>query len=178
MRNTFVIGIIVSSHGLKGMMKVKSLSGETEHFHNLKSVTLASAGRSLLMNVEEVKNFGSDMNTAKAFVLMKFEGISSPEEGRRYAGWEILVDRSDGAPLHGGEYYIDDLQGCALIMNGEVKGTVDAVYSSAPADLLEVRCGESGGGARRVLVPFIEKFIGRVDVEKRTIELKQEWILE
>ena len=47
--------------------------------------------------------------TASPDVLVKFAGIDDREAAQALAGWEILVDRAQAAPLAAGEVYADDL---------------------------------------------------------------------
>ncbi|TFG65089.1 MAG: 16S rRNA processing protein RimM [Spirochaetales bacterium] len=168
MTEKLVTGVITTSHGRDGLVKVKSMSGETGHFHAMKEVVLRREERLKTFKVEKVKDAGS------GFVLLKLEGVSSPEEAKKWGGWEILVDRDSATPLGRGEFYIMDLKGCALEKDGVSLGIVEGIYSTFPADLLEVRCRDN----RTVLVPFSDQFIGNVDAAGKVIELKQEWILE
>ena len=163
----FVIGIIRTSHGVEGFLKVKTLSGETDHFYRLKNVFLKKEGKEKTFDVEKVKPFGGD-------VLLKVKGIDNPEEAKLFSNWEILVDRKDAAPLAEGEYYNSDLCACSLIRNSEVLGKVVSVIEGGAGDLLEI---ETTNG-KVILIPFINEWIGTVDLQKKEIELKEGWDLE
>ena len=190
----FVIGFIRGSHGVSGNFRVESTSGEYEHFANLTEVTLrnSASGASKLYAVEDVE-IGA--NT----LFMKLAGINSPEDAKKLNGWEIVVPRDKACPLAKNEWYIEDLKHCALVYkqgkNGfaateEVVGTVTDVLEGGTGNLLEVALAEnsellsdsvkytSGGKLRTVLVPFINEFIGKVDVKNKRIELMHLWILE
>ena len=161
-----VIGLVRTSHGIKGFIKVTSLSGQWEHFLVLKQVTLRKGGRERLYQVEAVKSSG-------VLLLMKLRGIDTPEMGKSLAGAEILVPREQAAPLGEGEFYQVDLQGCRVVHQGETLGFVKAISQGGAADLLEVVTDEGV-----YLVPFQEPYIGEVDLEGKNLELKTPWLLQ
>ncbi len=161
-----VVGIVRTSHGIKGYVKVMSLSGEYRHFLNMKEVCLVKDNVEKDYRIEEVKPASKD-------VLIKFEGIDTPEDGKRLAGAEIWVEREHAAPLDTGEFYVSDIVGCSLMFNGEKVGSVISVIGNGISDLLEVR---SENGIR--IVPLTEQFVGVIDVDKGVIELKDDWVLQ
>ena len=160
------IGKIRTSHGVKGQLKVLSFSGESKHFLKLKELILKKNTREKLFQVEEVKHFGDS-------VLIKLKGIESPEEGKNYNGWEIWVPKEFAAPLGPEEYYMKDLIGCEIVNNGTVLGTIIGVSGTSLSETLEVKT-ETGV----YIIPFMNEYIGDVDLLTRNVELKTVWILE
>lgn len=161
-----VAGIIRSSHGLRGYVKVYSLSGERDHFFRMKEVVLKQNSLEKVYRIEDVKSLGEGL-------IVKFEGIESPEEGKRLSGAELWVDRDFAAPLKNGEFYTADIIGCVLIFGGEKAGTVKSLLENGLTDLLEVECDD---GIH--LVPLTDQFIGGIHIGARTIELKDDWVLK
>ena len=178
-KEQLIVGFIRGSHGYSGECKVESTSGEYEHLLNLKEVTLRHGDLQKETKVESVS-----LGNAVAYV--KFVGINSDEELRKYTHWEILVSRKYCKPLKKDEWYIEDLRNCSLVYkeNGEpatldaptVVGTITDVLEGGAGYLLEVSLSESCD--RKVLVPFNKEFIGKVDVENGTVQLMHLWILE
>jgi 16S rRNA processing protein RimM len=160
------IGVIRGPQGIQGFVKVISYSGEFEHFRNLKDASLVRDGKSRIAKVESLEIKGDG-------VLIRFVGVETPEKAREFAGWEIEVERKDACPLDEGEYYVTDLCQCSVLYQGEIVGTVKSVCSGA-TDLLEIETLEK----KDVLVPFIGKFVGKVDLGARTVELLEKWTLE
>ena len=89
------------------------------------------------------------------------------------------------------EWYIEDLRNCSLVYEGKdvpatsvapaerktaVVGTVTDVMEGGAGYLLEVSLSENCD--RKVLVPFNNEFIGKVDVKNGTVQLMHLWILE
>ncbi|TVQ26906.1 MAG: 16S rRNA processing protein RimM [Spirochaetaceae bacterium] len=164
------IGLVRTVHGVRGALKVRSTSGEFDHFKALQSVRLAKKG----MDDANAQAFEvvSVAGSAHAIIL-KLQGIDTPEAAAIWRGARVLAERQQAARCGDGEYYIADLEGCELVFNDEAVATVESVWDSGASDMLEVR---TSGGMRNV--PFRKEFIGTVDVERRRIELLEDWILE
>ncbi|MDR3200604.1 MAG: ribosome maturation factor RimM [Spirochaetales bacterium] len=160
------IGVIRKPHGIRGYMKVQSLSGEQRHFFSLKTVSLCGGGTEKTLAIEDCVSGAQDL-------LIKFEGIGTPEEAAAYRGWEIRVRREQACPLAPGQYYIAELLGCALVCGGKNLGTLNDVIDGAAHQTLEVVNAEG----KAFLIPFVEAHVGEVNLEARTIELKSEWLL-
>lgn len=189
-----IVGFIRGSHGYSGECKVESASGEYEHLLNLKEVTLQHGNEKKETKVESVS---LGCNTA----YVKFAGINSDEDIRKYNRWEIVVPRKYCKPLKKDEWYIEDLRNCSLVYEekgdsaslnapAQVVGTITDVLEGGAGYLLEVSISEScnciseelkktsSGKPRTVLIPFNNEHVGKVDVKKGTIQLMHLWILE
>ena len=161
------VGKIRTSHGVKGEVKVLSYSGEYEHFARLDTVSARKNGAVKTLKVEATRSFGDGM-------LLKFVGIETPEQAKLLADFELWVPKEQAAPLEAGEVYLADLAGCALVFGGEEKGRVKGYLEGGSAVLLEVV--KTDGST--CVVPFMDIYLGDIDLTGRTIELKADWILE
>jgi len=159
-------GLIRGPHGVRGFVKVRSLSGEDGHFHRLRRCFLRRGEEYLPYEVEEVKGRGGEL-------ALKLAGVGTPEQAAALAGLELWVDRADASPLAPGEYYLADLCRCRVFRGGEELGRVVSVCAAAAADLLEVE----GRGGRRFLVPFSAGFVGEVDVAGGRIAVREDFEL-
>ena len=174
-----VVGFIRGSHGFMGECKVESASGEYEHLLKLKEVTLRLGDISREVKVESI-SLGHNI------AYVKFEGINSDSDVMKYNRFELLVPRKYCEPLKKDEWYIEDLRDCSLVYEGKddpatldapkVLGKITDVLEGGGGYLLEVSLSESCD--RRVLVPFRNEFIGKVDVKNGTVQLMHLWILE
>ena len=156
------VGLIVSTHGIAGELKVRSLSGESGHLLGLHSVVLRKGSAEREVELVRVRAQGAGL-------LVTAAGLDTPEKARALVGFEIWVPRAQGAPLGRDEYYAADLCRCALRYNGEEVGRVRSVWEGGPTQLLEV---QKKDGAT-FLVPFSDHFVGEVDLEGGTILLKE-----
>lgn len=161
------IGRIRTSHGVRGDLKVVSYSGETEHFESLSELTLSDGRRRRRFAIERVRVAGQAL-------LIKLDGLDTPEEARAFGGWEILVDRESAAPLGEDEYYLGDLCKCSVVKAGRKLGKVLSVCEGGGGDMLEIEV-PSG---KRFFVPFRREFVGKVDIGMRTVELEADWLIE
>jgi len=156
---------ITRPYGVKGYLRLESFSGETKHLLRLKSVVLEGESEKKRFAVEDRVVNGSS-------VLLKLEGIDSPESGRRYVNCIVWVDRRSAANRKRNEYYTADLTGCRVMSRKECIGEIDAVCETDSGAYLEVR---DMNGETYVL-PFSEQYFGRVNVKKKEIEAKGSWL--
>jgi len=160
------VGVITSTYGIAGELKVRSLSGEAGHLLGLRDALLRKAAGERPVTFVHVRRHG-------AGVIVRVEGLETPEKARVLVGFEIWVPRELAAPLARNEYYAADLCRCALWFGDEEIGKVRSVWEGGPAQLLEVVSREG----KTFLVPFSEHFIGEVDVGRGTIRLTEDEII-
>jgi 16S rRNA processing protein RimM len=167
----FVAGIVGPPFGLKGFVKIRSLSGEWDYLSRLEEVSLRREGRERIYQIEAKIPSASSL-------AFKFKGIDTPEAVKTLTGAELLVDRADAAPLREGEFYVEDLRGMEVTAERPegplVLGHIADVIEGGGGDLVEVRL--VSGKLR--FVPFRKEFFGTIDCQGRRAELLAEWILE
>ena len=88
MEKVLQVGVIASTHGIKGEVKVFPTTNDAERFRKLKKVILDTGTEKLDMEIEGVKFF-------KQFVIVKFKGIDSIEDIEKYKGKSLFVTRED-----------------------------------------------------------------------------------
>ncbi len=160
------VGVIASTHGVHGELKVRTFSGEAGHLLGLREATLKKGTVEKAATFVQVRSQGSG-------VIVQVQGLETPEKARALIGFEIWVPRAQAAPLARDEYYAADLCGCSVRFNGEEVGRVRSVWEGGPTQLLEV---ERKAG-KMFLVPFSDHFVGDVDVVGGTILLKEDEVL-
>ena len=167
-----MIGRVRTAHGVRGELKVESLSGETDHFRGLREVTLVRFGnegegsRRHTFPVEAIR-------LSHRMVLLKLAGIDSPETAKRWRDWEIVVSRADAAPLEHDEYYYGDLIGLAVYVGTDKRGRVSELWEGGPTVLLEITLSD---GSKR-LVPFQAEFVSSVDLAGGRLVLEDDEVL-
>ena len=167
----FTLGLVGSPFGLKGFVKVKSLSGETGHFIKLKEVTLRKGEKEESFKVEEILTEEENRNSS---LLMRFAGIDNPEVAKRLTGAEIITGREYAAPLKEGEYYVEDLKGLEVVSkNGEPLGEIIDIIEGGGGNLAELKL--MSGAVK--LAPFRKEFFGVVDLKEGKVELIEPWVL-
>jgi 16S rRNA processing protein RimM len=167
----FIAGIVGPPFGLKGFVKIRSLSGEWEYLSRLEEVLLRRNGLERIYQIEA-------KIPAASSLAVKFKGIDTPEAVKLLTGAELLVDRADAAPLREGEFYVEDLRGMEVTAERAegplVLGHITDVVEGGGGDLVEIRL--TSGKLR--FIPFRKEFFGTIDCESRRAALLTEWILD
>ena len=92
--------------------------------------------------------------------LLAFDGIDDANAAQTLVGATLAIDRAS-VRLARGEYFDDDLVGCALVdEHGVVLGKVRAVEHYPAQDVLLVG---------RAIVPLVRAFVKKVDVAAKQI---------
>ncbi|MFA6507404.1 MAG: ribosome maturation factor RimM [Treponemataceae bacterium] len=167
MLDTFVVGVVRAVFGLNGRVKVLTFSGEIDHLEELETVVLRKDGVEKQMVIEET---GGAPNS----FFMKFKGIDTPEAAKSLTGWELVVSRDAAAYLDDNEFYVEDLRGIEVTLDGARIGQISDVVEGGGGQLIDIAL--DAGGSR--LVPFRNEFFGDVDMEGRKIVLLAGWMLE
>lgn len=168
-------GSVLGTFGLEGCIKVISCSGEYEHFFALEKVYVSFSKRKLVSGkykdgwfyIERVRlGFG--------VALLKLRSVDVLEDARYFVGANVLVEKSGASILKDGEYHAFDLCLCDVFVYGSKMGKVVNVVDGGAGSLLEVVKNDGTS----CYVPFNNEFISNVDVTQKTIELKNEWIMQ
>jgi len=170
MTERFIIGHVGAPFGIKGFVKVRSLSGETGHMLNLQSIIINKDGIERVYKILE----SAPANTEEV-ILMHFEGIDNPESAKTLNGALLLAGRDEAAPLGNGEFYIEDLKGLPVISNdGETIGNITDIIEGGGGDLAEIKLIN---GERR-LIPFRKDFFPDISPAKGRVLIQNLWILD
>ena len=108
----------------------------------------------------------------KGRMVFKFAGIDSIEDAEALIGSEIQIPAVQRAILEEGSVYISDLKGCAVTARSGDEpprslGKIDdVIFGAGEAPLLETHEGK-----KEYLIPFVESFIEKMDLERREIAL-------
>ena len=91
------IGKIEKPFGVKGEVRVRSLSDVPGRFEGLTQVTLvAPSGRALVAGVTRVRADGNSY-------VLGFDAFTTPEEAAVFRGWLIKIPRDLSPPLPAGQ---------------------------------------------------------------------------
>lgn len=154
------VGIITSTHGLKGEVKIYPTTDSPDRFLSISRIYIGETRE---------KHTLVSARFFKQFVIGKFKAMNSIEEVEKYKGAELFVERADAAPLGENEYYIADLLGMQVSDKAHgVLGTISDVLETGANDVYIVNGGKYG----EVLIPAIRQCILNVDVEAGTMEVE------
>ena len=161
MESKLQVGVISSTHGVRGEVKVFPTTDDVKRFKRLKEVILDTGKEELVLEIEGVKFF-------KQFVILKFKGFDNINEIEKYKTKSLYVTRANAVRLRKDEYFIADLQGLTVINEEEqVIGTLRDVMETGANDVYIVDMTDG----REVLIPAIKECILNVDVEGGKIQI-------
>ncbi len=160
----FQIGVISTTHGLKGEVKVFPTTQDPERFLETEKVFL-DTGR------EGIREIGIERARINGkYVIVKFRGLDRIEDVERLRGKELMVSRQDAISLETDEYYTSDLIGITVTdENGEELGRIVNVFSTGANDVYEMEAGE---GEATVLLPAIKECILSVDIKEGVMKVR------
>lgn len=161
MEDLLQVGVITTTHGIRGEVKVFPTTDDVHRFDELDSVLLDTGSGKLELEIAGVKYF-------KQYAILKFKGIDNINDIEKYKGKSLYVTREHAVPLEEDEYYIADLIGMEVFQeNGEKFGVLKDVMETGANDVYIVETEEG----REVLLPAIHECILDVDLETNRMEV-------
>lgn len=153
------VGVISSTHGIRGEVKVFPTTDDVNRFKKLKEVHLDTGKEMILLHPESVKFF-------KQFVILKFKEFNSINDVEAHKGKSLLVDRENAVRLRKGEFFIADLIGLKVVTeDGNSFGVMTDVMQTGANDVYVVK-RDTG---EEVLLPAIKECIKEIDIENGQI---------
>ena len=155
MEQLLQVGVISSTHGVRGEVKVYPTTDDVRRFKKLKNVILDTGRGYLTLEIEGVKFF-------KQFVILKFKDFDNINDIEKYKGKSLLVDRANAVRLRRNEYFIADMIGLPVFHaeSGESLGTLSDVNDIAGRRIYSVKYE-----GREVLIPDVPEFIKEISEE-------------
>jgi 16S rRNA processing protein RimM len=158
-----VVGRILGPFGVHGEIKVEVLTDYPERFQAMDMARLGQHHTE--WPVTGIRFHGQR-------VLMRLEGVDTPESVRPLQHQEISVPRSEAVPLPEGHYYLADVLGLlAMTPEGDELGTVTEVLRTGSNDVFVV-----GKGRGEILVPAINDAVRELDIAGGKLVVEP-WIL-
>ena len=125
------VGVITSTHGVRGEVKVFPTTDDAKRFKNLKQVIL-DGKEPLELSIEQVKFF-------KNMVILKFRGYDSINDVETWRQRDLMITRDQAVELKENEYFITDLIGLSVADDkGLELGTVKDVLVTGANDVYVV----------------------------------------
>lgn len=161
MSDLLQVGVITSTHGVRGEVKVFPTTDDPARFKKLKQVILDDGKQQIDLEIASVKFF-------KNMVILKFKGIDNINDVEKYRRATLLVTRENAVPLAENEYFIADLIGLSAVSDeGEELGTITDVLQTGANDVYVVTTPQK----EEILVPAIRECILAVDLDARRMQI-------
>jgi 16S rRNA processing protein RimM len=142
-------------------------AGRVGRPHGLDGSFHVTRPRGVLLKLGGALRIGSDVHEivrragTEDRPILRLRGIDDRAAAEALRGADLLVQRSDAPALPAGEYWAEDLEGCAVLTrDGRELGVVERLRPLPSCDALEV--GD-------LLVPMVRDAVLSVDVGARRI---------
>lgn len=162
------IGVLSNTHGLEGDMKFYLFSNVPSLANKL---TEAIAYNNQLKKFVMVRF--EKVRRAHEYYIVHLSGVNTVAEAEKLKGFVVYVDKSFFPKSGDGEYYFFELFGAEVYDESNVNlGVVDDIIETGSNDVLVVKKGKE-----ELLVPVIERYIVRIDKERKKIIIRvPEWM--
>ena len=154
----YYVGEILSTHGIKGEVKVKSDTSFNRY----------QVGNKLFVFINgEYKEIKIDSHRKhNEFDLISFNGNNNINQVLDYTGCKIYTKTHDRKKDAVDIYYEDLIGSIVYDENNKLIGNVNDIIELPKGILLEVFNGE-----KRALIPYVKEFVKNVDIEKKQITI-------
>jgi 16S rRNA processing protein RimM len=155
-----VVGYLRRPHGLHGEMVMEVHTDFPERLTSGSEVYVGDSYQKILVTDARYHNEG---------LLIKFQGLETPEQAGRYRNQSVYVSAANRPVLPKGQYYHHELIGFKVVNEKDKSiGILTEIMQTGANDVYVVR--QDNG--REVLLPVIASVVIAVETEKRQIRVK------
>ena len=156
------VGVITTTHGVRGEVKVYPTTDDAERFLELEEIWLDTGKERLPLKIQNVKFF-------KNMVILKFEGYDDINAVQAWRQMYLLLIREQAVELQEDEYFIGDLIGLHVEdEEGNALGVLRDVLETGANDVYLV----SRPGEKDLMLPAIKDCIREVDLESGIMRVR------
>ena len=149
------IGKLVNTHGVRGEVRIISDINEKDQVFKI--------GQNIYLGKNKDMHTISTYRVHKNYDMLTFEGVYNINDVLKYKGMDVFVNRDD---ISSDILLRTDLINMDAYFNQERIGTVKNILISKAHDILEI------SGNKKLLIPYIDNYILKVDNEKKEIHFK------
>lgn len=161
MEDMLRIGVVTTTHGLRGEVKVFPTTDDVKRYKKTDEVILITKNGNLTLHIESARFF-------KNIVIVKFKEFNNINEVEGFRKCDIMVTRDNALPLKEGEYYFCDVIGCKVLdvddRDSEIGEVTDVIETGA--NNVFAICTVEG---KEVLFPVIPDCIKEVNTEEKIV---------
>lgn len=159
---TVVVGVVLKTVGLKGEIKIKSLSDNPDRYAPGKRIWVQTA-----KGPEDFVITGA--REAKGIFVVSLEGVTDIDRAEQLRGLDVFVPESEVPPLPEGEYYHYQILGLPVYnYKGILLGKVTDIFTAGVKDVYVVK-----GQGSEYMIPVNDDTVDEIDVKGGRITLKR-----
>ena len=152
------VGQIVSTHGIKGELKVRIITDNLERFNK---------GNKLFLGDKKELITISSSRVHQGMMLITINDYNDINQVLQFVNQMLYFDRDldDSDAI-----YFDDLIDCKVFVNEKEVGIVKDILDLPQGPMLEIKLSEQKDGKDIIkLVPYIDQFIEKTDIDNKVI---------
>jgi 16S rRNA processing protein RimM len=152
------IGQVVALFGVRGELKVRSLTDIPDRFQQLEAVYLGPDSRPY--RIEHVRPHKGEM------VILKLAGIDDANAAEALRNQSLLIPLSQLARLPPDSYYQHDILGLTvLLLDGRELGPIADILVTGSNDVYVIQ----GADGKQILIPAIKAVVKQIDLIRHTM---------
>ena len=162
-----VVGLIVSPHGIKGKIKVKSLSDFEERFTEPGKRWIQKGNE----NPAELQLTSGLKQPGKESFIISFKKINNRNQAENVREFKLMVKADDIPKLNQEEFHLTELINLKVkILKKNQLQTIGKVINlqTEKNNLLVIKLFKNN---KEVLVPFVKQIIPVVDINNKFLEI-------
>lgn len=156
------LGRISGVFGVRGEVRL--------HLHNREASFLLDGPADVVLVAPDGRRAAARLTCrpgAGKRILGRLDGLADRDVAAALKGTRIVVARQDLPDTGDGEFYVVDLQGLDVLVDGQRVGSVSDVHDTEAGDVLELTLG-----GEVHFVRFADPAVGAVDLEEGTLSLE------
>ncbi len=150
---------VVKPQGIKGELKVRILA---DGFYSIKNVKTVYDANGKSFSVLKIRDAFS------GFAFLTIEGVSTRNDAELFRGVDFYVSK-DQINKKKDEFFISDIIGLKVMVDGEDQGTVSDVIQ-ASVDMFEIKTKNG----KKWYFPFLKSLEIEFDFDARTLSISKE----
>lgn len=147
------VATLGKAQGIKGEMKINLIGGDADKFAVYDKITVGTKEFA-------IESFKSLTNGN----FIKLVGVDDRNSAEKLTNSSVYVEKYI-VPREDGEYFISDLIGCEIIIDGNIQGVLSDVLQTGAADVYVVKA------AKPFMFPALKKVLKNIDIANKVIEL-------
>jgi len=160
------VGVIGKPHGVKGYVYVRMF---TDYPDSIKKDSILYLDEKCMVKARVV-DIRMTISGRRQRTILSLYGIQNREEAEELRNKVLYRKPEDQPETDENTFWIDDLFGCEIFLNdGTSVGTVTNVEKFAHNDNLSVKTGSD----TLLIIPLLDEYIDKIDIEKKKIILKK-----
>ncbi len=153
-----MIGTVVKSQGIKGLVKIKPETDDPGRFLALSKMLVLEDGNYRTVAID-------DVDVREGFVYCTLDHAVSRDAADLQRGWQLYVSRADAVVLPEDRHFVTDLLGCMVYgKQDEPVGELHEVLQPGANDVYVIKTGSG-----RILLPALKRVVLSIDTLNKRI---------